>query len=436
VNIGKKWVVLLLILLNVLAVATLVPNLSQKDTSYEDTLNEARKLKKKNLCVRAIGTYNEILSIEDTLPVRLEMVEVYVNGLENGEYQSLYTIKDFMFQTIEKYPAIENPYEIAGEFFYENQLIEDYIIVLKQAKKLGVHSKKLEELTDRIRYQYRSGQSMYTDVYQSETGYFTYAGSTYGFLKPNMSSAIGHNYKFAAPFSGGYAFVKTDELTLLISENGTRQAYFDNKIKSSSGVGNGLLACLVGEKYKYYNLEGEYAFGDYLFAGRFRNNIAAVEDEAGWHLINSNQTLLSNEIYEDVKLNKLDDCTANGIVFVKKANEYHMLDLNLKPINNFKCDDVDPFVTDEWAAFSSKGKWGFVDKTGKVQIEAQYDCAKSFSNGFAGVKKGDKWVFINSEKKTVIDEGFDDVDYFNSRGYCFVKRDEYWSNIALYYTEN
>ena len=49
------------------------------------------------------------------------------------------------------------------------------------------------------------------------------------------------------------------------------------------------------------------------------------------------------------------------------------------------------------------GKWGFLDKLGKVQIPFQYDFASAFSNGMAMVKKNKEWFYINKAGKRLSD---------------------------------
>ena len=58
------------------------------------------------------------------------------------------------------------------------------------------------------------------------------------------------------------------------------------------------------------------------------------------------------------------------------------------------------------------GKWGFIDKNGKVVIEPQYDFAEPFSEGLGKVKKDGKWGFIDKSGKVVIEPQFDDVECF------------------------
>ena len=50
-------------------------------------------------------------------------------------------------------------------------------------------------------------------------------------------------------------------------------------------------------------------------------------------------------------------------------------------------------------------KYGFIDKSGKVVIEPQFDHARDFSEGFAQVIKGGKWVFEDEMNKMVIKDG-------------------------------
>lgn len=41
------------------------------------------------------------------------------------------------------------------------------------------------------------------------------------------------------------------------------------------------------------------------------------------------------------------------------------------------------------------GKWGYIDKTGKLSIKPQFDTANSYHNGLALVGIGDKSSYID-----------------------------------------
>ena len=66
-------------------------------------------------------------------------------------------------------------------------------------------------------------------------------------------------------------------------------------------------------------------------------------------------------------------------------------------------------------------KYGFIDKSGKVVIELQFDDAGYFSEGLARVEKDGKWGFIDKSGKVVIEPQFDDAEDF-SEGLAKVQR--------------
>jgi len=57
-------------------------------------------------------------------------------------------------------------------------------------------------------------------------------------------------------------------------------------------------------------------------------------------------------------------------------------------------------------------KWGFVDSTGKVVIQYQYEEAGSFNENLAAVKLEGKFGFINKTGITVIKPQFEEADHF------------------------
>ena len=58
-----------------------------------------------------------------------------------------------------------------------------------------------------------------------------------------------------------------------------------------------------------------------------------------------------------------------------------------------------------------KGKYGFVDTSGKWIIPAQYDEANNFSCGLAQVKKGNAWQFIDRTGRTILKANSESVDF-------------------------
>lgn len=65
-------------------------------------------------------------------------------------------------------------------------------------------------------------------------------------------------------------------------------------------------------------------------------------------------------------------------------------------------------------------KWGFVDTSGEIISDCQYDSVNDFHEGYASVMKDDKWGFINESGKLCIDIKYDEVANF-SEGKAAVK---------------
>ena len=64
------------------------------------------------------------------------------------------------------------------------------------------------------------------------------------------------------------------------------------------------------------------------------------------------------------------------------------------------------------AKICKDGKYGFMDKTGKIVIPTIYRQAIDFHEGLAAVKKDEKYGYIDKEGNVVLPFRFDDADYF------------------------
>jgi WG containing repeat len=60
------------------------------------------------------------------------------------------------------------------------------------------------------------------------------------------------------------------------------------------------------------------------------------------------------------------------------------------------------------------GKFGYIDKQGKLVIKPAFDDARKFRDGLAPVNVGDKWGYIDKSGKTVIQPQFEDAQSFES----------------------
>jgi predicted DNA-binding WGR domain protein len=72
-----------------------------------------------------------------------------------------------------------------------------------------------------------------------------------------------------------------------------------------------------------------------------------------------------------------------------------------------------------------KHKVGYIDRKGKIVIKAQFEDARSFSEGLAPVKIGKKWGYIDKTGKVVIQPAYKDYGHFiNGIAIVLIQRGE------------
>ncbi len=64
--------------------------------------------------------------------------------------------------------------------------------------------------------------------------------------------------------------------------------------------------------------------------------------------------------------------------------------------------DESIFFAEGLASVSQQGKWGFINKTGKVLVPVEYETTLHFEDGLAAVKLNNEWGFVNNTGKVAI----------------------------------
>ena len=81
-----------------------------------------------------------------------------------------------------------------------------------------------------------------------------------------------------------------------------------------------------------------------------------------------------------------------------------------------------------FAAVKKDDKWGYINTKGEQIIECKFDDFDDFNEGFAAVKKDGKWEYINSKGEQIVECKFDDAWGFNE-GLARVQKDGKWGYI-------
>ncbi len=230
---------------------------------------------------------------------------------------------------------------------------------------------------------------------------------------------------------------------------------------------NNLPLCPEDTKSRYHNCWGK--FGDYI--GEFQNDkfhgigkespakMAVLQthpnglDEGSWYYgewkdgLSDGQGILvqahgsktegiwhRGKFIKGAKVNFFENENAHQIQEIKNQS-----DKNYRPINSsagakvFEKNSLHPFTvvpqfssaykfSEGLAAIQvggeSSGKWGFIDKSGAIVINAKYEWVSNFSEGlaavFIGERKNEKCGFINNLGDMVIPAQFSSCTVFNN----------------------
>jgi len=112
------------------------------------------------------------------------------------------------------------------------------------------------------------------------------------------------------------------------------------------------------------------------------------------------------------------------IFLIRSNGRYGYMDKSGKVVISPQYDMANAF-SEGLAAVKIGDLWGVIDQEGQLVISPRYQSAGSFVEGLAPVKSGERWGYINSEARTVIKFKFDEASKFYN-GLAFVKVKDKW----------
>ncbi len=288
-------------------------------------------------------------------------------------------------------------------------------------------------------------------------------GDKFGVVDKTGKIVVDFEYDYISPFNNGYATISVKD-----SRSGTGERYgiIDKKGKvvvDLDSIGRlhyseGLIAISSSYKYGYQDVKGNMVI-DYQFddAGEFHDGLAAVEKNDKWGYIDKD-----GKVVIDYQFDGAEEFS-DGLAAVEKDDKWGYIDKTGKVVIDYQFDfsetfadgllmkleksndigysmkcfdktgkvvieannkyyDVDNFAEGLAPVADKDGKWGYIDKKGKLVIDCQYDSASSFSDGLARVKKDGKIGYINSKNKVVIDFIYDEGNSF-SEDLAYVRKE-------------
>lgn len=173
----------------------------------------------------------------------------------------------------------------------------------------------------------------------------------------------------------------------------------------------------------------------YPGAGRFSEGLAPVKTDGKWGYINKTGTFSIPRTFDEAYQFR------ESLAPVKKDNQWMYIDKNERPVIQGNFDKVSYF-SEGLAAVKQNNKWGYIDREGNMVIEAKFDEPRDspkrfdcdatdiignkaeckyldnrhdFSEGLAAIYMNGKWGYIDRQGKIVIQPQFSQANNFSER---------------------
>lgn len=179
---------------------------------------------------------------------------------------------------------------------------------------------------------------------------------------------------------------------------------------------------IFGE-YSYIDKEGKFIFkSKYEYATIFNEGKAMVVDENGFPAVinKAGETLFVLKDVDDLRI--FNEDLAAFSIGNDTIESWGFVNVKGEKVIQPQYAKVDYFFEGKCAVQNREGKWGYIDKSGKLIIDYKFDVALEFENGKAVVYIEDKAGVINSKGEYLIKPQY---DYILNDGENFIIEKDY-----------
>lgn len=424
---AKLLSIVSVILSGILVLLLTISNHSAVEKNYNTNLANARANAEKLIPYNAYNYYIKAFEI------RCEDEAVYQEFLSQAELlgDSYYNnaVKDYVV----KFPTSATAYELLCKMYYESGSYSTLLDIALEAREKNIATEQVAKWYNECAYMLKSVKSGVEEPQPFLGGYARVKiNETYGYIKESGDFLLAPVYTGASAMMGVNAAVNDGEEWHIINSAGFKVARTSTPVDYMGILVGGKIPVGKGGKYAYVTSSLVIPENlPYDYASNFKNGVAAVKKGDKWAIIDTDEKQITDYIFEDVILDEYDTCCNEGVILVKKDGKYYMVNTQGSKITDQAFDDAKAFAGNGPAAVCIAGKWGFVDNTGKIVIEPQYEGAKSFNIGLGAVYVDGAWGYVNTNGIIRIKCQFEDCQSFSTNGIAAVKEKGMWKYVRL-----
>lgn len=394
---------------------------------YEVYLMNAREYREKEIWVDAESNYLSAIEVKPSVELCVEIGEFY-------KEINVQTARKWAEDMVESYPDEELGYEFLLQLYIELGRYGDFLTVYDEVVSRELVTEKIYLMAEELSTKYYFSGN-YDEVGLFAEGYCpVMVDGFWKYIYLYGQEVTGLSYLSVGNYCLGISPVEiSEEEYVLIDYEGNKKKVIQNvsNVEIIGSTYDEICSIYDGKTWGVYTLDGELLYGGYSNVSSIGNGVIAVEKNDKWSLLDLEGNQLLNESYDSIRSDEKGIVYRNERLFVEKNEKYYLIDATGKRIVEDAFNDAKIFNGEGYAAVKVGEKWGFINKAGEIVIEPMYEDARSFSNGYAAVKMNGKWGFIDMQNELKIDYQFSDAKDFNEGGCVLVKGDK-WQMLHMY----
>lgn len=414
---------------------------------YQEYLEKAKQAYEQGYYKETMSWLGQITEVRDEA-MRYEMSQLKRDVLLGaGDVEAYGSQCAYM---VEQYPETEANYVYLIRYYKQEGDLEQLYRVLPSFREKWPENQELQELEQELAKSYSYVETGYYDVAYATSALLDIQVSEYEelegvrYIRRKLSSSSGEDV-----FDYGYQKMKVarDGSSCMVQDQDGNWSMVDvagnllarNQDVSFDSLGslgsNGIATGIIHGEYHFVN--SKMAVSDLVWeqAATFTEDWNAVKKDGKWALVNSETWRTVSEFpYTDIAINSMDSCVVDGRCVVADEKGYYIWNASEEEVitqNYF--EEIRAFESTQPTVYRKGDKWGFLNRNGEIHLEAAYEDAKPYTNGYAAVKQDGLWGYIDRYGTIVVEPQFAYALPIMADGTAYVKNEfGLWDYIQLH----
>ena len=370
-----------------------------------------------------------------TIAAETRLKEAYIALKNTAGFRRKYI--DLLDKQMNRTDSMPEVFLEAANYYFSVSKPADALTVLKTGiEKTG--AEQLIALYEDTRYTYRYNRTSYDYVTSiSGAAAQVFRDGLWGVVKSDGSSMIPCEYDKISTFSNNRCIVQKNGEIFAVDSNNNRIAKLSATADDFGNLSENRVPLMLDGTWR--RATGDFTLGSTVFEqlGMYSSGGVAAKSDGMWGVIDIGTTWLIAAQYDEIIRDELGRCYAQNAAFGRKGSSVFLIVGGFEIAGPF--EDARPFSDEGYAAVKLGGKWGFIDTSGEITIDCVFDDALSFGQHLAAVKLDDFWGYISKYGKIVIDPIFQEAKSFSygsapvltARGWQFITLIEFMKGAGI-----